>query len=149
MATLELGVLEVGYTQREPGGTNRTTTTYQVAEILESRYHVMATFYERRKEKIANLVADNVATAIQDLISGQRTSPTYRAEQGIEAQFRQFLDANEMQLLAMLVGNIASVAALKGVSHRKLHPYAKKNPARPAFVDTGLFRSSFRCRIKL
>lgn len=151
MATLELGVLEVAYSQTENGKT-KTTTTGDVAEILESRYHVMETFFELRKQKIANFLAESMGNALQDLLAGRkvRSTPTYGAEQKIEAEFRSFLDANEMQKLAVLLtGSLISSAAASGISHRRKMPYSSKNPSRPAFVDTGLYRSSFRAVIKL
>jgi hypothetical protein len=41
-----------------------------------------------------------------------------------------------------------SGAATAGVNHRKKKPYAKANPARPAFVDTGLYQSAFRAWVE-
>jgi hypothetical protein len=45
------------------------------------------------------------------------------------------------------MGITLSAAADAGVNHRKKRPYAKRD-ARPAFVDTGLFVSSFRAWMK-
>lgn len=152
MATLTLGVLDVSYSDAQPGQEPETTTTGAVAEILEERYHVMGTFYELRKGRIGQYLADALATRLQDLFRGSATvgSPMYGAEQKIEAEFRSFLDANEMQKLAIaLSGTPLSAAAMRGVSHRRKQPFSKKNRARPAFVDTGLYRSSFRALVKL
>jgi hypothetical protein len=149
MPTLELGVLELSYSHTE-GGKTRPTTTGDVAEILESRYHVMAYFYNLKQDKIAGFLADSMANALQDRINGRTVgrSPMYDAQQQIEASFRAFLDANEMNKLALfLTGLPISAAAARGVSHRFKHPYAKR-PGRVAFVDTGLFRASFRALFK-
>jgi hypothetical protein len=152
MPTLNLGVLEVAYSTAHTGdmAKNSQTTTFEVATKLEEKYHVMETFYNSRKEKIAGFLADNMAHAIQDMVSGHRTSATHGAEQKIEASFRSFLDSNEMQRMQIaLTGAPISAAATRGVSHRKKHPYAMKNKERPAFIDTGTYRSAFRCVIKL
>src|SRR5580692_1119246 len=151
MPSLVLGVLDVAYSDSHGIRKGETTTTGDVAEILEERYHVMQTFYQARKEKIASFLADTMASALQDICNGQRVkNPSYGAEQRIEAEFRSFLDANEMQKLAIALTGVAlSAAAARGVNHRKKNPYAKKNKERPAFVDTGLYRSSFRAQLKL
>jgi hypothetical protein len=144
---LHLGVLDVAYSDANGDG---STSTGDVAEILEANYHVMETFYELRREKIAGYLADSMANAIQALVnSGRRPDTrstfTFEADQKIETEFRTFLDANEMgRLYAAFTGRSLSAAADRGVNHRKKNPYAQSNKARPAFIDTGLYRASFR-----
>jgi hypothetical protein len=148
MATLELGVLDVAYTSDSSG---KKTTTGDVAEILESNYHVMETFAELRKQRIADFLAQSMANALQDRLNGRTAtgSPMFDAEQRIEADFRAFLDANEMNRLSVaLTGQAISAAAARGVNRRKKNPFAKANRARVAFVDTGLYRDSFRAVFK-
>ena len=146
MATLELGVLDQAYSHIE-GHSTKVTTTYEVAQILEDNYHVMGTFYALKQEKIANFLADSIGNAFQDRIQGRTIgrSPTYDAEQKIEALFRSFLDANEMNKLSIALTGIAiSAVAARGYSKRR-----KRNPlGRPAFIDTGTYRISFRCIFK-
>lgn len=118
-------------------------TTYGVAVILEERYHVMSTFYELHKQEIALAVVDVVAGLINQAIGAGRNEidPAFDAEQQIESSFRRFLDANEM-------GSRVNISAAQaGVSHRKKSPQAKRQ-ARPAFIDTGLYRASFRAKIQ-
>lgn len=162
MASLTFGVLEIAYSDAHSAFNKKAgaTTTGEVAEILEKRYRVMQTFFDLRKGRIAEFLADGMATAIQNLVSGRPTigsavtlgtgNAMYDAAQRIEHEFRSFLDANEMQKLAIaLTGAPISQAAARGVNHRKKRPYVKKNKARPAFIDTGLYRSSFRALVKL
>ena len=152
MTTLNLGVIEVAYSDASGGGAK---TTGDVAQILEDKYHVMMTFYETRKDKIDDWLAGSVADAVDILVStGRNVMPTLEAEQKIETEFRAFLDANEMGTLSFLseaereyfLANSPAYtgAANAGVSHRKKNPYAKKNKPRPVFVDTGLYQDSFR-----
>lgn len=173
MPTLHLGVLDVAYSTAHTGdpGKNDTTTTFEVAEKLEEKYHVMQTFFDSRKQKIADYLAESVANSINDLIRGrqieaissatfenkfhgikvnyERSSLTYGADQRIETEFRRFIFANEMQKMAIgTTGAPVSMAALRGVNHRFKRPYAKRNKARPAFVDTGLYVNSFRAWTK-
>ncbi len=153
---LVLGVLDVAYSDASAGG---ATTTGEVAQILEDRYHVMMTFYESRKEKIDGWLAQSVANAIETMVSsGRHVSLTFDAEQMIEAEFRAFLSANEMGRLSFLTeaerdyylthAPTFTGAANAGVSHRLKHPYAKKNKPRPVFIDTGLYQASFRAWTK-
>lgn len=157
---LVLGVLDVAYGDAHGGGTSGAKTTGEVAELLESHYHVMETFYEARKEKIADWLAGSVANAIEAVVEhGANVMPTFEAEQNIEHAFRTFLDANEMaQMVAGLteserdyfLGSTGGFtgAASAGVNHRKKSPHSKKNKARPAFIDTGLYQASFRAWVE-
>lgn len=165
MVILSLGVLDVNYSTAH--GMNATpTTTYEVAKKLEEKYHVMQTFYNSRKEKIAQFLADDMANSLQDMMQGtaiaaskgrafsnkfhkikekySTSSLTYGADQRIEAEFRDFIFANEMQKMSLTPDVPISAAAFKGVNHRFKKPYAKKNKPRPNFVDTGLYVASFR-----
>ena len=141
MITLHLGVMEIGYSDA-----SGATTTGDVATILEDKYHVMRTFVELREEKIGDALAESMSNAIANLANGLPPSknPAQGAEQKIETMFRDFLDADEMSGIFPKTQQIA--AAQKGISHRKKHPYRKSNP-RPAFIDTGLYQSSFRAWI--
>lgn len=139
--TLNLGVLDVAY-----GGDKGAQTTGEVAEALEARYHVMEIFFELRRDKIANLLAEGMATQIADLMSGMRPNrdPFADIMQDIEVEFRAFLDADEIQKLMPLTQQVT--AAQMGVSKRFKDPNNRKGErdARPAFIDTGLFQASFR-----
>ena len=148
---LVLGVLDVAYSDAQSGA----KTTGDVAEILEQKYHPMETFYEARKTQIADYLAQSVVDAIEVVVRGGRhVQPTFAGAQKIEAEFRAFLSANEMGKLGFLSDAEREYtlthapkytgAAQAGVSHRKKHPYAAKNKARPVFIDTGLYQASFR-----
>lgn len=150
---LNLGVLDIAYAGAN--GKSGAQTTGDVAELLEQKYSVMETFFESRKEKISEWLAEAIADEIADLFAGKRpnSDPFMAAMQNTETEFRAFLDANEMaHLVAGLSEGEAAAfgpvsftgAGNRGVNHRKKKPYAKENKARPAFVDTGLFQASFR-----
>ena len=67
----------------------------------------------------------------------------------IETEFRGFIFANEMDKMSLALTNTPiSAAAARGVNKRKLHPYAGKNPSRPAFVDSGTYVSAFVAQFK-
>lgn len=151
---LNLGVMDVAYADKDTKG---AATTGEVAEILEKKYHVMETFAELNRAAIGKFLAASVAKAIESVLQGSPVNalPTMDAEQRIEHAFRSFLDADVMsQTVASLsisernyfmdsVGTFDG-AASRGVSHRKKHPFSRKNKPRPAFIDTGLYQASFR-----
>ena len=172
---LMLGVLDVAYSDASGGTQTTGDVAEGLENGFggsDPGYHIMQHFFDSRQEKIAQWLADSMANAIEVLVktgggidtSGRASSAshivggqkrtvqaeqggtyTFEADQKIEAEFRSFLDSNEMSnLQAAVTGSALSAAAAAGVSHRKKHPYAKANKARPAFVDTGLYRASFR-----
>ena len=155
---LELGVLDVAYSGAN--GKSGTDTTGEVAEVLEAKYYVMETFFELRRDEIADWLAESVADEIENVMNGNRPNftPTMAAEQKIEAEFRAFLDAGEM---SKLVGSLSEgesaafdwsktfdSAGKRGVNHRKKAGVNKNNAARPAFIDTGLYQTSFRAWVE-
>ena len=145
MGTLSLGVLDVAYSDASSGG--KETTTFAVAKILEQNYHVMATFFALRQQKIADYLTEGIAQSFADRMNGRTVgnNPLADAEQQIETEFRAFIYANEMNKISTaLTGTPISAAAARGVNKRLKHPYAGKNKARPAFVDSGLYVESFR-----
>ena len=154
---LALGVLDVAYSD---AAAKKATTTGEVAQILEDRYHVMETFYVANEEFVADELAKSISNTIDSLGVGAppTINPTLEATQAIERRFRQFLDQREMaKLVAGLSPELQAAmgrsgqfggAAARGVSHRKKHPYSKKNKARPEFIDTGLYQQSFRAWVE-
>ena len=143
MTTLHLGVTEIPYAGR-PGKGKTVTTTQDVAEILEGKYHIFEHFYEIHHNEISSLIEFAVAGATETLMMGGRASldaALGAAASRIEDMFRKMLDEKELDKLGY--PGIPTGAALKGVSHRFGHPYARRGP-RPSFVDSGLYQSSFK-----
>lgn len=142
MQKLHLGVNDVAYSDPDAKG---ATTTGQVAEILEAKYHVMRVFTELEGDKIADLVAGQMAGAIESLSQGAPVENIWRGIRldKIEADFRHYLDADTWQK----VSGQTIAAAAAGVSHRFKKPRQKRGP-RPAFIDTGLYQASFRAEIE-
>lgn len=135
---IHLGVLEVPYDDGK-------ATTGEVAQILEDKYHVMATFVEKFGTDVIGAAFEASArVAVEDMFSGapiDTLNLTFEATQGVETAFREFID------LKMFDGSIPGVptkASLAGVNHRLLHPYSKDNQPRPSFRDTGLYQGAFR-----
>ena len=105
----------------------------------------MEVFFETfGADKIAELAGVAIAGAIEDVAAGRppdRIVPTAEAESEIEAKFRSFLSEQKMDGIG--IPGVPTQAALNGVSHRFLHPYAKR-PERPSFIDTGLYQANFK-----
>ncbi|MEJ0017531.1 MAG: hypothetical protein WDN25_13390 [Acetobacteraceae bacterium] len=166
MATLHLGTIDVPYSassysgptspkrvigQARRGKANtphnaapNTTTTGDVAEILEAKYHVMEVFYEDvGADAVAKAIEHSVADAIESLAMGAPADidPHAGAMSEIETAFKLFLSQKEIE--AVGIPGVPTKAALLGVSHRFAHPHAKRAP-RPSFIDTGLYQANFK-----
>ncbi len=146
MQKLSLGVEDVAYSDPDASG---ATTTGQVAEILEDKYHVMRVFVELHGQSIADAIAQNIANDMEAMANNERISkaPLLDAMGKIESGFRDYLGADEWQKTT----GQAIAAAQNGVSHRfkaVKGAKAKARGPRPAFISTGLYSASFRAEIK-
>src|SRR5580700_11043058 len=105
-----------------------------------------------RRKEFDSAIAGSVQVALQSLVSGQRVAPFDRGFRKIESMFKDFIATREAErsginaaagLLGFNSYRVPTMAALRGVNHRLAHPYARSNPRRPSFLDTGLYSSSF------
>ncbi len=142
MQKLQLGVENVAYSDPEAKG---ATTTGEVAEILEQKYHVMRLFVELHGQSIADAIAQNIANDSAAMAHREKISkiPLKQAMEHIESGFRDYLSADEWQ---KTTGQVIA-AAQNGVSHRFKSVKNRKRDPRPAFIDTGLYSASFRAKI--
>ncbi|HQT24977.1 MAG TPA: hypothetical protein PLK99_00060 [Burkholderiales bacterium] len=116
-----------------------SVTTGEVAEFLESKYHVMEVFYELYQQKIAEKLAAAMAEKIESIAQGNPNVRLKTFDVGdIELAFRQYLSADEWQKIS---GQRIAAAEL-GISHRKKDK--KRAGPRPAFIDTGLYQQTFK-----
>ena len=163
MTVLNLGVIDVPYTVEVPQKVRRAVhrvargdgkdrapkthtaapaggeTTGDVASILEAEYGVMAFFWERHGQEIADLAVSSMAGAAETVMMGgvQPDDLFVSLYPKIEKMFRDFLDAMEMDGQP----GVPTQAALEGVNHRlKL----KRGDPRPSFIDTGIYQASFK-----
>jgi hypothetical protein len=136
--------MDIAYSDASGGGAK---TTSEVAEILENKYHPFTIFFEERKSKIGEWLAEAMADEIASIINGRPRSrdPYFPAMEKIEKEFRQFLDADEISKILPITQQIT--AAQLGKNSRKKKGYNKNYEARPALIDTGLFQSAFRAWI--
>jgi len=135
--TLHLGVLVQPYRDK------KGLTTYDVARFLEDEYGVMAAFYRVHQEVIAGAVEKSLERSMESLLMGaKRVDLLGPATQIIQREFKNFISSRAVESVG--IAGIPTKAALRGVSHRRKHPYAKSNPRRPSFRDTGLYLASSR-----
>ena len=149
MTKLHLGVTDIAYSTAPSGKRKRrksaaTITTGEVAEILEDEYHPMEHYWELHKEEIAKSLEGSLAGALETaMMTGSLPDNAFAsAESEIEAGFKKMLSEGELEGLGY--PGVPTQAAIKGVSHRLRHPYAKSNPRRPSLIDTGLYQASFK-----
>ena len=152
--TLHLGVLEQPYDTAGKRSA-KVMTTYDVAKILEKNYGVMGMFVQQYEEPIAEYMTESLQGALEAFLMGQAVDPFGRGTQGIERMFREFISTREVERAGFApytrisgrrpsLMQIPTKAALRGVNHRLARPYARGNPRRPSFRDTGMYMNSFR-----
>ena len=129
-----MGVIDVPY---KNGG----KTTGDVAEILEAKYHIMELFFQEHSDDVISTLVKSYADALADLIGGAPpASPSQDGTNDIRTMFNRFIDARQLDGIEP---GVPTQASLDGVNHSFKHPYAKGNPTRPSFRDTGQYRDSF------
>ena len=132
--TLHLGVLVQPYR-------NGGLTTADVAGFLEAKYGLMAAFARVHERDIADAVELSVGRALEALVMGRVVDVWGGGMSAIGQEFRDFISSREAERVG--IPGTPTQAALRGVSHRFAHPYAK-HARRPSFRDTGLLMSSMR-----
>lgn len=139
MTTLHLGVLVQPYETYDRG-----QTTGDVAEILEAEYGIMGAFWRVHGDEIAKDMETGLQHSMDALLSGEPhiENPFGSAMAATEHRFKRFISSQEVERVG--IPGTPTKAALKGVNHRKKHPYAKANARRPSFRDSGLYEASFK-----
>ena len=132
-AVVHLGVLDVAYTED-----GKSTTTGEVAKILEANYGVIQTFVDLHEDEIGDELIDRLVGIFESSAMGAKLDYRVVDFPKVEKMFRDYLDAGEWE---NQIGNSATAAAAAGRSKRKKN--AGQTP-RVSFVDTGLYRKSFR-----
>lgn len=158
---LHLGMIDVPYANRaqaekvpqakrgkankpiKPKTQSGTQTTGDVAEILEAKYGIMDTFAYAQLPDIAKALEESIAGSLETLMMGGQSDPNpfKSAESAVTAMFKNFLATGAIEHMG--IEGVPTQAAMKGVNHRLKHPYAKSNPRRESFVDTGGYSAHF------
>ena len=138
---LHLGVLVQTY-QKSKG-----ITTGNVAEILEAEYGIMGAFFKKHGQQTADDMAGNLADFIGGVSNpgAQGANVFNGAMAKTETRFKRFLSSKEAERVG--IPGTPTAAALRGISHRKAHPYRKSNSRRPSFIDSGLYQASMKAWI--
>ena len=141
--TLCLGVMIIPY--RTPDKKVGAVTTGDVAQWLEHRYHIMEVYSKVHGKVIENALASSVVGAIEALVKGHRVDPFERGTSAIQKDFKRWISSGAAE---RDIPGAPTGAAKRGVSHRKAHPYAKSNPRRVSFRDTGTYMDSFQAWVQ-
>lgn len=157
MPVLRLGVVEIPYADTETvtSGKRRKykvrkvkgTTTGDVADYLEAKYHVVETFYEFHETDIAAALEAEMQIQVDNLMMGGpvRALNLLGATEKIKNMFDNFLSSGEMEHAG--IPGVPTKAALAGIRHGFKRPRSNKEP-RPSFVDTGMYRDSFTVEVE-
>ena len=135
MPKLHLGVVDLPYQDGK-------ASTGDVAQILEAKYQVMGTFFQRHETEIAAALEQSIGDSLADILAGAPIGGNSMAAamSDIKTMFNRFIDSKEMDALG--IPGVPTKASLMGVNHRMKKPNAKRGP-RPSFRDTGAYEGAF------
>jgi hypothetical protein len=121
-------------------------TTSDIANELETKYGIVEAFYELEEDNIIEMLEDAFGEDIEEVMTMEEPKTGIATEETdkIEKRFRTRLNREELHTR----GNVPTLAAQRGISHLRQHPYAKGATSRPSFVDTGLYQRSFRAWVE-
>ena len=126
---LHLGVVDAAYA--EDG-----ETTGEVAQYLEDKFGVMQTFFDMNSGYIADRIENSLAGSIETLVmKGSPQEDIFASGMSdVEHRFREYITMQEhgIQLKSEAQGS------------RFKMQYKKVKAKKIAFVDTGLYRRSFK-----
>ena len=141
--TLHLGVAD---------GPHGDLSTGDLADIIESKYHLMERFYQMNETQIIGYVTDALEGALETALMGGSVNvdPFEAASNKIETRFKEALSNKEFDWKIRGVPTMASVEGgtqrFKKAKERK-GKKKRKRPNRPSFIDTGIYQSSFKAWI--
>lgn len=132
MITLHLGVIDIPYEDED-------TTTGDVAEFLEEKYQIMQTFFDRYGREIADMMSNDLAGGLENIMAGapMPRDPLAESMSQVHNLFVAFLDNEEMNGMT----GVPTLRALEGISKRFKE---KKGEPRPSFIDTGMYQAAMR-----
>lgn len=132
MITFHLGVIDIPYE-------DENTTTGDVAEYLEEKYQIMQTFFDRYGNDIADLMSNDLAASLENMMAGAPPSndPLAESMSRIHDLFVAFLDNQEMDGMP----GVPTRRALLGISKRFKE---KRGEPRASFIDTGTYQAAMR-----
>lgn len=149
---LHLGVIDVAYAGE--GG----VTLGRVATYLEDKYNVMANFAALHEQNIAQALEISVSESIEAVMMGAPVSidPFAQAMQDVEQLFKTYLNDEEIAetgqegvpTQAALNGVRTSLKKKKEIKNIKKYRSRVRGTRRPSFIDTGLYRNSFKAWIE-
>jgi hypothetical protein len=124
----------------------KTMTAEDVANILEGKYGIVETFSAIHEDEISNIILEGFAEIAERIFEDRGfTTATLRNlmkpnTKQVENMFRRFLDREEMN---DMVPGVPTKAARKGIRHGRGR-ITKSGTQRPSFIDTGIYKASFR-----
>lgn len=137
---LNLGVIDEAYTAAGGG----SKTTLQVARILESKYHVMETFYELHGQSVHKALNDSVRGAVQSMLLDD--APRFDLDiTKIKAAFTNYLDSGEWEKAS---GQYIKAAHNRHQVHHNDGSKEQNRRSNRAFIRTGQYLQAFQAWLK-
>jgi hypothetical protein len=115
-------------------------TTGQVATELESKYHIVETFYGFEENNIIDDYEKAFQSGLELGMDGGSWDVVWDPSVKYEGRFKRSLSGRKYD---GVIRGVPTQASLRGVSHLYRNPFAQRAP-RPSFIDTSLYQRSFK-----
>lgn len=123
-------------------GEGKNTT--QVAAELEERYKIVETFVQMEEDFIVSLVEDKMLEDLEEIVTmSEITKKRAISDENTDKLVEKFKRYISHRKFDGVIPGVPTLASLRGVSHLRKHPYARRE-SRPSFRDTGNYVNSFR-----
>ncbi len=131
---LHLGVVDIPYAKDG-------TSTGDVAEFLEKKFHIMDKFYNMNEDFIAKEIENSLAGELESIMMGKPEGgdPFASAMNKTEQRFKEYITAEEHGIVTK-----ARMGGTETVGSRFKRQYRKARGRKTTFVDTGNYRKSFK-----
>lgn len=137
----------VRWRRPKPARRPSTMTTGDVADILEKKYSLFSMFTVLEGKVIEDTVEQAALGALENLLAGGPRRERFLEDADMSPIEEAFKKAIDQRAFDGRLPGVPTRAAMLGVNHRLAHPYARGNPERPSFLDTGLLQTHLKAWI--
>lgn len=150
MSSLHLGFVDVPYPGQKPSRngkgryTRATERSIQVAEELETRYHIVETFSDDMLSFFAEELEYYYQEQLDELFESRTRSGPGKFSRNVTMAFRNFIKGGGMD---NTIRGVPTKASKLGKTFHPGYNQTALGQRRPSFYDTGTYIGAFRAWI--
>jgi hypothetical protein len=117
-------------------------TTADVADALEKKFGIVEKFWEWEEDGVIKILEKSYSTSLESMMMGQPPLISMLTAQDTDKLIDKFRKNLTYKKYDGAIPGVPTRSAQAGVSHLRRDP-TKSRPARPSFIDTGMYQRSF------